>query len=400
MLLLILFSSSCFSADWSFNPALDISNGYDSNVFFTSKNKVTDYKTIFTPKASIIGRTERTELKTDLSVIIEKYFEHSDLDMINSDNTITLTYQATPKFSTSISTIFKKDDTLTTELTRAGLAEVRKDRFKYGFDLSSTYLFTDRFSMQISGGGQFNVYPDGPYPDLDLWQANINSMYQLNPKDSIGFFANFTDAQFEESGEIKTLSGYLSLRRDLTEKTYITGGIGYRYTKTEYEVTTLRLFINPANPNIGIIIPITEKETSEDTGLIYTFSLNNDWTSRFSTILEVSKEHYNSADARSIDHTYIRANFKYKLTERANISYTLSYDSNDYEETKFLPEETKDYIRIMPYFSYNITKDLVVTLRSSYEYGNYEIGDRSYNRNRFKTLFTIKYNWDRLFSTY
>jgi len=399
-MILLVFSSTCFTADWSFNPELDISSGYNSNVFFTSKNKITDYETIFTPKAYIIGRTERTELKTDLSVIIEKYFEHSNLDMVNSDNTITLTYQATPRFSTSISTFFKKDDTLTTELKRAGLAEVRKDRFKYGFDFSGTYFFSDKFSMQVSGGGQFNVYPDGPYPDLDLWQASINNTYQFNTKYSIGFLVNFTDAQFEESGEIKTASGYLFLRRDLTEKTYITGGIGYRYTKTEYEVTTLRLFINPENPNIGIFIPITEKETSEDTGLIYTFSLNNDWTSRFSTILEVSKEHYNSIDARSIDHTYIRAKFKYKLTERAHINYTLSYDTNDYEETKYLPEETRDYIRIMPYFSYNITKNLVLILRSSYEYSNSEIGDISYSRNRFKTFFMVKYRWERLFSSY
>ncbi len=395
-----MFSSACFSADWSFNPGLDISNGYNSNIFFTAKDKTTDYETIFTPKARIIGRTERTELKTDLSVIIEKYFEHPDLDMVNSDNSITLTYQATPRFSTSISTFFEKDDTLTRELKRAGLAEVRKDRFRYGFDLSGTYLFTDRFSMQVSGGGQFNVYPDGPYPDLDLWQASINSMYQFNPKDSIGFFVNFTDAQFEESGEIKTVSGYLFLRRDLTENTYITGGVGYRYTRTEYEVTTLKLFINPANPNIGILIPVTEKETSEDTGLIYTFSLNNNWTARFSTILEVVKEHYNSADARSIDHTYIRANFKYKLTERAYINYVLAYDTNDYEETKFLPEETRDYIRIMPYFSYKITKNLIVALRSSYEYSTSEIDNRTYDRNRFKTFFTVKYSWKRLFSSY
>jgi len=396
----LFFPFNAKGAEWSLTPGIDVYSIYNSNILFTSKDKKEDYQLFLDPKFSVSGDYEVTKLKGDFLFNIKKYFKHSEFDVVNFNNGITINHWFSPKFSLSLSGNFKKDDILRTELERAGIVGVRKKRYIYGFDIYGSYAFSDRFNVGISGGESFKNYPEGPYPDFGQWYLGINPSYNLTVKDNIGLAFNYYDTDFEDTGRIKLTTGYIYWKRDINENTNFTLGFGGRYTKTEYIRTTLKIYVNPQFPYILYLVPIREKITEEKTGLIFNFSINHNWTEKFLSSVDIIKEYYTTVDARGIDHTYLRTRSGYKLTQKLAIGVNLSYDRNDYESQKYLPKEKVDYVRINPYTTYKISKNLSISGNFSYEYSKDKIETREYIKNRVKFFILLRYNYNKLFSTY
>ena len=395
-IIILAFSAGVLATDWSVNPEVSLTTEYNDNVLFSRHDKLDDFIAKLRPSVDILGQTEQTKFRLNTSVTGEKYFDHNDLDTILTSNDASLTRRWTPQFTTNMSANFSRDNVLETEIERAGLTAVRKTRYRYGFDLSGTYAFSDTFALTLGGGGNFNDYPSGPYPYMDLWQVSANTTWALTPKDTLGLLVNYYDADYKDVGTIKTLAESLYWRRDLTEKTYIIFGAGYRRTRTRYKVSTLSIIIDPGTGAL-IITPVERNETSTDSGLIFNLSLNNTWTERFSTTLKAGREQYNSVDARSIERSYIRALLRYRLTEKSSINCNLGYDITD-EEGR-LGEDT-DYVRVAPYLSYRYTEKLTFQLGGSYEYKKNDTSTLDYSRNRFRGWLTATYRWPRLFATH
>jgi len=396
VLVVLGLNSLGYGADWSVSPAVSLTQEYNDNILFSRHDEQDDFIAKLKPSIEIIGQTEQTQFKLNSSVTGEKYFDHSNLDTLITDNTASLRHYWNEKLSTTLSANFRKDNVLETEIERAGLTGVRKDRYRYGFDLSGTYAFSDTLSLTLGGGGSFSEYPNGPYPDLDLWQVSVNPMWAISPKDTLGLLVNYYDADYKDVGTIRTLVQSLYWRRDLTEKTYIVLGAGYRRTRTKYKVSTLSIIIDPGTGAL-IITPVEKDETSTDSGFIFNFSLNYKWTERFSTTVNAGREQYNSVDARSIERSFIRGTLRYRLTEKASVNCNMGYDITN-EEGR-LGEDT-DYVRVAPYLSYRYTEKLTFRLGGSYEYKKNETDTYSYSRNRFRSWFTVTYQWPRLLASH
>lgn len=396
LLLLVGFDCVAYGTDWSVNPAVSVTQEYNDNILFSRQEEQDDFIAKLKPSIEIIGQTEQTQFKLNSSVTGEKYFDHSNLDTLVTDNTASLNHYWSRQLSTSLSASFTKDNVLETEIERAGLTGVRKDRYRYAFDLSGTYAFSDTLSLTLGGGGSFSEYPSGPYPDLDLWQANINPAWALSAKDTLGLLVNYYDADYKDVGTMNTLAESVYWRRDLTEKAYIVLGAGYRRTRTKYKVSTLSIIIDPGTGEL-IIMPVEKNETSTDSGFIFNFSFNNIWSERFSTTVNAGREQYNSVDARSIERSFIRGIVRYRLTEKTSVNCNLGYDTTS-EEGR-LGEDT-DYVRVAPYLSYRYTEKLTFRLGGSYEYKKNETDIYSYSRNRFRSWLTVTYQWPRLLASH
>ncbi len=395
LILLGLGSVAC-GADWSVSPAASLTAEYNDNILFSREDEQDDFIAKLNPSIEILGQTELTQFKLKSSVTGEKYFDHSDLDTLVTDNTGSLKHHWNPKFSTNLSANFAKDKILETEIERAGLTGVRKDRYRYGFDLSGTYAFSETLALTLGGGGNFNDYPNGPYPDLDLWQATANPTWAVTAKDTLGLLINYYDADYKDVGTIKTLAETLYWRRDLTENTYVVFGAGYRRTRTKYKISTLRIIIDPGTGTVTLV-PVEKNETSTDSGFIFNVALNNNWTERFSTTINAGREQYNSIDARSIERSYIRGTLRYRLTEKASVNCNLGYDTTKGEGR--LGEDT-DYVRVAPYLGYRYTEKLTFSLGGSYEYKKNKTHTYDYTRNRFRSWLMATYRWPRLWASH
>lgn len=384
------------AADWSFTPGIEVSEEYNDNVLFTKRDTLEDFITRIKPNMQFLGKTEQTQLQLDSTVIGETYYEYGHLDTINTDNKASLDRRWNPKFLTTLTGTFKKDETLETELERAGQWGVREDRYRYGFDLSGTYALSDILSLTVGGGGTFSYYPDGPYPDLDLWQINVNPAWAINLRDSTGLFINYYDADYEDASSVRTFAGSLYWRRDLSDTTYFVLGTGYRYTWTRYGVQNIRLSIDP-DTGFFVLELVEVRQTGEDDGFIFNFELNNDWTERFSTVVSAGREHYNAVDARGINRNYIRTTLKYRLSETVSGNCQFGYDTTT--EDGPAGEDT-DYVRVAPYLSWRFTRNLSLRFGGSYEYSQEETGSDNYDRNRFKGWIIVSYKYPRLLASH
>ncbi len=398
LVVLFLFSFPCglnFAADWSLSPGIRVSQEYNSDVLFSHLDSWEDFFTRVEPRFKLIGESERAKLELDSRVIGEKYYEYGHFDTVNTDNELTLDYAWSPRFSTTLTNTFIKDNILETELERAGVAGFRQDRYKYGFDLTGNYVISEVFSVALGGGGTFSYYPDGPYPDLDLWDIHFNPTWIINPRDSLGLYVNFDYADYEEISTIQTLSQTLYWRRDLSDTTFFVLGAGYRYTWTKYEFSIPQIAFDPT---LGFVLVNVDREIrDEDDGFIFNFSLNNDWTERFTTIVDLGREHYNAIDARGIDRNYIRMTLKYKLTEKTSFNCKLAYDVTEEKGTYGVD---RDYIKVSPSLRWRCTKDLVFDFHGSYEYRKTDGRDYDYDTDRFRSWVSLSYWWPRLWANH
>ena len=395
-LAVLLPSTICFSAEWFLTPKVYVKSGYDSNVLYTYSNKIKDWENIIDTGVTLVGQTERVKLDSYFSLNIERYLDHTDLDCTNSKNRVTLSYQATERLSGSISGIFEKDHINRIELQRVGVAYMRKKRYTYGFDVDSSYSITERLGIKLNGKGRFERYPDGPYPDSDYWIGGMDLFYSISPKNTLGISSGLSYADYSDVGDIRTIMGYIYWRRDITEKDYLILSFGFRHTKTTYYRMYYRMYT--FYPYI-VFVPITEKVTDRNSGLIYGLTFHRKWTQKTGSYFDIGKEHYNSIDARGIDHTYVGARLTYKLTEKMSINCRLKYDSIDYEESEVFPSENVDHIRITHSLSYDVNERWNLSLMNVYEYSTREIRTTK-STNRIACFLRITYKYDRLFSNY
>lgn len=395
----LLFGGVTRAADWSFTPGIKASEEYNDNVLFTKKDTLEDFVTSIRPNMQLLGKTEETQLRLDSTIIYENYKRYGHLNTIDTDNKLSLDHQWSPKFLTTLTGTFKKDKILETELQRAGQVRTRGTRYRHGFDLSGTYALSDVLSLTVDGGMTFSRYRKGMYPDLDLWQVNVNPVWAINPRDKVGLFINYYDADYKGTSTIKTSTNSLYWRRDLSDTTYFVLGAGYRFTWTRYGVQNIRLSLNPdICPECPLIYKLVKEEkTGEDSGFIFNFELNNDWTERFSTVVNAGKEHYDAVDARGIDRKYIRMTLKYRLSEKISSNCQFGYDRTSEESSTGVDT---DYLRIAPYLSWKISENLSLKLGGSYEYSQEKIKSGGYGRDRFRGWITVSYKYPRLLANH
>ncbi len=397
LILIILFNATiCFSAEWFLTPKAYFRSGYDSNILYSYDNKIDDWENILDTSVAIVGQTEKTKLDSYFSLNIEKYFDHTSLDCVNSKNRVTLSYQATPRLSASISGIFEKDHINRTERHQIGVAYMKKKRFTYGFDADTTYNISERIGIKLSGTGRFRRYPNGPYPDSDYWLGNLDFFYLITPKDTLGISTGLAYADYNDVGHIRTVMNYIYWKKQITENDYFIFSLGIRHTKTTYYKTTFQIYTFFPNT---VLIPITEKVTDKTSGIIYGLTFHRNWTERLVSYFDIGREHYNSTDARGIEHTYVGAKFTYKLTEKMFINCRIKYDYTDYEESKVFPSENVNHIRIAPFLSFNLNEKWNLSFMNVYEYSKEEI-KRTRSTNRVAYFLKITYKYDKLFSNY
>ncbi len=369
---------------------------YNDNVLFSHRYKLDDFIARIRPEVIIKGKTEKTLFSIGSMVIGEKYFDNSQLDTVNTDNHALLQRIWSKRFSTTLDASFSKDETLEEELTAAGQPGLRRTRYRYGFDASGKYVLSDTTSLTIGGGPSFDNYPDGPYPDRDLWQAYLNPAVAVDPKDTLGLFLNYNDADYRHASKVQTVSGSLYWRRDFSKTTYFVLGAGYRHTWTKYSLRYLSFSVDPATGFVTIF-PLKEEKSEENGGFIFNAELDNDWSERFSSMVSTGREHYNAIDVRSIDRTYVRMTLKYRLTETISSNCHLSFDTT----TEDGPGgRDNNNVMVEPFIAWSLTPNLAINFGGSYRYDKEDIRTDDFGIHRFRGWLSLSYRCPRLLANH
>ena len=390
----VFFVEGAKCADISFTPKITIRGEYNDNVLFSRNNILEDFITQISPEFSINADSEQTKIALNSRIISESFVDNSELNTLKTNNDLSVQRIWNAQNISLFKVSFTKDSTLETELQKAGIVAIRSDRYRYELDLSHTYIFNNRFSVSLESRAWKRHYPDNIYPDMNLWNLNLNPMLTLSPKDTLGLFVSFYYADYENDTVIKTFTNNLYWSRQWDNSLKMTLGSGYRITWNEfYEVRYLYII----DPTLGqiLVLPLKNKKEDKDTGILFRFDIEKKWTERFSTKITASREQYYTTTATSTVLNYILTSFNYKLNETMTTRLNFKYSHTKEEISN---GDISNYIIVSPVLNWMLGKHFSLNFGGDYEYVDQE--RPKYNKHRFKCYISLRYSWPRMFATH
>jgi hypothetical protein len=380
-----------FAAEWSVSPQLTTMEQYNNNILFSQENKIDDFVTYIQPRLEGAYRTNRLETSLNAGLSIEKYIDHEDLDTVDQDYRGSFSYALFQTFSVEAGGFFRRDTTLETELFEAGLLYNREDRRLYGGNLGCKYIFSPRLTFS---GAWYRSYTEYPGHPADLQGYRTDSLdfiaeYMFNPRNII--FGNFSytisDYDPEDAGTFeitdRSIANYTfmpSFRHYFAETSYISAGIGFRYTDSESKIVQKPPF-DQFLSNVDV--------NEQTNGFIYSVAVHKDWE-KGSLEFAGGRDQYSSLDGISYTQDRFSVNGTYKLSARFIGSGNASYSRSTADQTQSSDEH--QYFTVSPAVSYSWTPN--ITLKGSVDYSRYLPQDDS-DYDRFTAMLSLIVAWPK-----
>ena len=402
----LLFAPS-WSADWEVSPYVTIIEEYNDNIDFSvDEKKRDDWVTYVKPRVEAKYSTDRLRMSLNSGLEREIYVDYDELNTTNHDHELDLSYGLSRTLSLRAGGDFRKDTTLETEL-KEGLLVDREDRRNFEGNLGFDYAFSER--LLFSGGWTrlYTEYPDDPecyerfYVDtrIDTFDLVLRR-YVLSPRSSLALKMKHkrTECDTEEPRSLiekcDPASGFYpgpkeqyeiwaSFRHDFAEDYYISGEVGYHYSKSRTYYYT-----GPKTESV------TKTRDEDNETFVFELSFHRDWE-RVSAELLAYRNMYINTDG---GHTYrnrVALKGTYRFSARFASSVTATFHRNRADDSDY----DSDYYKLSPSLSYDLTP--TVTLRASADYLRYDYDKRSdKDRERFRARLFLNFTWPRLLSGY
>jgi hypothetical protein len=394
LMAIFLYAPCVFAADWSVSPRLSITETYENNILFTQDHKLDDFVSYIQPRAEAAYRTRRLDASLVAGLSIEKYIEEKDLDTVDQDYRGSLSYALFQTFSIEMGGFFKRDTTLETELIEAGLLFNREDRRLYGGNVGCKYVFSPLLTFSGAWYRSYTEYPSHPV-ELQGYRSDsldFIAQYIVNPRNLLlgNFSYTTTNYDPEDAGTFaltdRSIANYTflpSFRHYFAETSYVSGGIGYRHTESEFKIVQ--------KPPFGQLL--SNSEVDEQTnGFIFSLAVHKDWR-KGSLEFMGSRDQYSSLDGTSFERDRISIYGTYKLSARFSSSGSASYSRNRADQNG--GDDEREYFTISPAVIYSWTPN--IALKGSVDYSKYLPQDDG-NIDRFKAMLTLDITWPRFFS--
>jgi len=365
----LLFAPS-WSADWEVSPCVEIIEEYNDNIRFSSKgHELDDFVTYVRPRVEAKYSTDRLRMSLNSGLGVEKYVDYDELDTIDHDHKLALSYGLSRTLGLKAGGYFRQDTTLETELIEEGLLVDREDRRKFGGSFSFNYAFSTFLSCSADWTRRYTEHSvdlnDRASDTLELAPS-----YVLSPRTSLFLNLIHTNTEYddEEDTSIANYNIIPSFRHDFGEDFYVSGGVGYRYT--EYET----------------------KNTDEHTdGFVFNLLFHRNWE-RVSMELLASRNQYPTADRRSVERNMLTLRGAYRLSDRFRSSLVATFRRNRVDKGT----GNSDYYTVSPSLDYDLTP--TITLRGSVDYTEYDKEIDDADRERFRARLFLNFTWPRLWS--
>ena len=377
--IVLFFCGPSWCADWEVSLDLGVIEEYNDNVLFSSKEReIDDFVTYVTPEIEAKYATERFRVSLASGLGAEKYIDNSDLDTIDLDERLALSYAVSRTLTLEAGGYFLKDTTQESELTEEGLMLDREDRRKFGGNLGFDYAFSTRLSLSGGWTRRYTEYPDlhANYDDRRGDTFGLVPRYNLSPRTTLSINMFYTNTEYDEhysetDTSIANFSIQPSFRYYLAEDSYVFGGAGYRYTKGE-----------------------TDEGSDTAGGFIYHLAVHKDWRT-WSLELLGSIDQYSTVDRESMETHRLTLRGTYRFTDRFRASAAATYRRNLQDKG----HDDNDYFTVSPALSYDLTPS--ISLRGSVVYSKYyyEGGSNQDDRDRFMARVGIDFRWPRLWSS-
>jgi len=384
ILLLLMFSffllpGASRSADFSWEPGINIKGEYDDNISFDNTDKIDDYLATISPSLLLKYASERLTVNSNLALDVLRYTDETDLDDEYLRCNLDGEYLLTEKLSLTGQGSFIKDTTLESELEETGLVNFREERRRYTLGGGLGYRLSEVNSWQLNYSfGQTNY--DG-YQNIDYDFQSVSYTFQhrlANMRDVIILQPYY----YYYDSDVSQVDNYglsLGFEHPFNETLNLSIFTGVRYTESSYDQPQLRLV--EIAPGIFAFVLVTQTEDDNNWGGVADISLKKTaerWTAELGYNRDLS--YGSSGESIERDRFHLSGSYNISSRWRARLSTSLSYSQSDSDYS----DEDSRYFNLTPSISYKLTEQHSLVLAYSYAevYDKTLDSNRHYDRNR------------------
>ncbi len=347
------------AADLSVVPSVNLKSEYNSNINFSTTNRVNDYIFTLQPSAQFNYTTEVGQLQGVLGLNGRHFITQSQLDHIDQNYQINGRYAATSRLSFLMNSAYIVDTTMMQELSTSGVVIGQTPRQSIVMNPGFSYALTERLMATLTYNFNQVNYSSPQLQNYTTQQVNLRLDYPLkNQKTTL--IGNVVGGQtvYPANNSFRTLGTYLGMNHKFSEKWEATLVGGINYTMLDFGTQVLNFSQFP----FFVFVQTKRQKTSEVTPYISLFTTRR-WTNTSFTA-GYSRDESPSAQGGVSQVNRINLFLSHDFTERWVGALYGDYYRSDLSQPN---SSTDEVYQISPQVTYRLTEQLSLT--PAYRFG-------------------------------
>lgn len=379
-LLIVMALLACFfttepliGAEVTVTPSASLGTFYSDNIHFTEKDKIADFRTVFSPAVQLQQRDERGEINITGAMDSYSYANNSELDSVDPKFSANGKYSLSSVLSAKASALYATDYQSDRALTSSGLISTNSKREQNQESLGFDWAFSEKTTMNTTASLGKTKYEDPNYSDFtsQSYRLGIESNFSKFVSELTGLMFLTRSYYDYDTSQSDYTTAEFGFGKNLTEKYRITASVGPSFIKTKYKESNL--------------------QETEEWGTTAHCSLDGKFetsTINFSFIYDLEPDSFNSTGAKR---TALSSSYLKKMSTDLGLGISASYFRNDSSGMENLSANTsnEDAFNISPRILFQITDDLGVEANYRFSHTENQTPDESRTQN---SVF-IRLNW-------
>ncbi|MGZ8450211.1 MAG: outer membrane beta-barrel protein [Candidatus Deferrimicrobiaceae bacterium] len=253
-------------------PSIAAQEGYTSNLYFTSNDRVDSWVTTVTPGLEAAGKTERLDAALSGNLYWLRYNADSSLDTTDYAGRGRVAYRFTDAFRASATGEYRKESVPDRNFVATGLVQGFNVDYRQDYTVSAEYAPSEKAATTLSYAYEQLEYPTIPLQNSTSHSADLGFAYNLSR------FATKTNARLNlgfgrgvyEGLTVNNYTVTVGVFRAVHELWSAQVDIGGRYTTSTFDVLGRR----QEETDTGWVGDASVIYTGERTNASFTLSSN------------------------------------------------------------------------------------------------------------------------------
>ena len=342
-LVLISFSQLLWAKDVTIVPAIELKTVYDDNLDFDQKDERDSFGGNAIPSLTLNYASEVLEFNIVGEVDVIKYFTETDFDRTNHLYGFFGQYQISPRWKISGDLIYRRDETIDTQLEETGQSGERDRVNTYDAGSGLFYQITELSEIGFEFDYTKKDFSGQDSTDYNVYTFSLPYTKRFaNQRDTLMLVPAYTffDSRKED---VKDYRFGFDWQRILNETLSSNVNMGIRYTDIE-------------NPN---------DKDDDNIGYFGQLGLKNVGET-FSAEINISRDIRANNDGEIVEVNRLLLKFDKRLTERVGASFYGAGYLTDTESKNARDDKTR-YFELRPALYYLITENHMLSLDYNYQ---------------------------------
>jgi len=245
---LLLSINGVDAAEYRVTPSIRLGQGWDSNIFETSDNVVSDFYSTVTPELTIATASRNLSMQFRAGFEGRWYYDHPEVSTAGYSKYIRITpidngWRPTARFSVSPAAYYLETRDMTTRsflipvdptLPQQGIATygLQKSR-DFGASIGLRYQAAARMETALTVYGAAQQYPDLPGGEADSSTVgtDVSVRYALSPSSSAGVYGSGSKEFFKVTPDARRFAAGLLAGHQLSQFFRIDGRLGMSFIR-------------------------------------------------------------------------------------------------------------------------------------------------------------------------